>query len=120
MINRETVGTNEAWLSQRFEQLLRLDLIDLDDEFYEDQLYFTDPDDLDRKFAQLEEDNLFYIHRIQDIEQYLETTQDTVDRTREKLDKKINALVENKTTLEGKINDSIANLDLQKKSSFGA
>lgn len=64
MINRETVGSNEAWLSQRFEQLLQLDLIDLDDEFYEDKLYFTDPDELDRKFAQLEEENLFYIHRI--------------------------------------------------------
>ena len=50
----------------------------------------------------------------------METTQETVDRTREKLDKKINALQENKTALEAKIADSVANLDLQKKSSFGA
>lgn len=119
-ISRETVGNNEAWLSQRFEQLLHLDLIDLDDDFYEDELYFTDPDELDQKFAQLEEDNLFYIHQIQDIEQYLETTNDTVIKTRERLDKKISALHENKSTLEGKIGDAIANLEQQKKSSFGA
>jgi hypothetical protein len=48
----------------RFEQLLKLDLIELDDDYYNDKLFFEGSDALDQKFTQLEEDNLFYIHRI--------------------------------------------------------
>jgi hypothetical protein len=31
---------SEAWLAQRFEQLLKLDLIELDDDYYNDKLFF--------------------------------------------------------------------------------
>ena len=65
---RSKDNVSDQWLAQRFEQLLRLDLIELPDDYYEDKLFFDDTNALDQKFTQLEEDNLFYIHRIQDIE----------------------------------------------------
>jgi len=67
----------------------------------------------------LEEDNLFYIHRIQDIEQYLESTQENNDRTHERLEAKMNALLENKQNLMDKIAEAKENLETFKKSSFG-
>ena len=87
----------------RFEQLLKLDLIELDDDYYNDKLFFEGSDALDQKFTQLEEDNLFYIHRIQDIEQYLESTQENIDKTHERLEAKTYALLENKQNLMDKI-----------------
>lgn len=63
---------------------------------------------------------MFYIHRIQDIEQYLETTREQVEVTRKTLDTQIAVLQENKTNLSAKIDEAIANLELSKKSSFGA
>jgi len=51
-------------LKARFKQLMDLDLIELPDEFYRDELFFKESDELDKKFVTLEEDNLFYIHRI--------------------------------------------------------
>jgi len=41
----------DAWLEQRFEQLLKLDLIELGDDYYEDELYFKESDALDQKFT---------------------------------------------------------------------
>ena len=61
-INR--TNCTEAWLAARFEQLMSLDLVELPDNYYEDKLFFDETDALDQKFSQLEEDNLFYIHRI--------------------------------------------------------
>lgn len=98
---------------------MNLNLIELDEEYYEDKLYFTEPDALDQKFTSLEEDNLFYIHRIQDIEQYLESTQETIDRTHERLEKKTNALLENKESLMQKIVEAQQSLETYKKSSSG-
>lgn len=117
-VTRETA--TEAWLANRFEQLLKLDLIDLDDDFYDDKLFYENPKALDKKFEQLEEDNLFYIHRIQDIEQYLETTREQIEVTHKTLDAKIAALQENKSNLALKIDEAVANLEISKKSSFGA
>ena len=96
-----------------------MDLIELDDDYYEDKLYFTEPDALDQKFTSLEEDNLFYIHRIQEIEQYLESTQETIDKTHERLEKKTDALLENKESLMQKIAEAQQNLETYKKSSSG-
>lgn len=38
---------SEAWLAQRFEQLLKLDLIELDEDYYNDKLFFDGTDALD-------------------------------------------------------------------------
>ena len=64
--NKKVDRTNytDAWLKARFKQLMDLDLIELPDEFYRDELFFKESDELDKKFVTLEEDNLFYIHRI--------------------------------------------------------
>lgn len=74
----------------RFEQLLKLDLVELDDDYYEDRLFFTNPEVLDQKFTILEEENLFYIHRLQEVEQYLELTAESEGRVRDRLEKKFN------------------------------
>lgn len=99
---------------------MQLDLIELPDEYYEDKLFFEGTDALDQKFLQLEEDNLFYIHRIQDIEQYLESTKDTIDRTHSLLDSKVAALYENRENLVQKIIEAQGSLEVQKKSSVGS
>lgn len=51
-------------MQARFEQLLELDLVELPDDYYDDKLFFDNPDDLEEKYNQLEQDNLFYISRI--------------------------------------------------------
>ena len=57
-------NVTDAWLYERFKQLMELDLVELSDDYYRDELYFKDTDALDREFQRLEEDNLFYIARI--------------------------------------------------------
>ena len=65
-------------MQARFEQLLELDLVELPDDYYDDKLFFDNPDDLEEKYNQLEQDNLFYISRIQEQEQYLEDARDKI------------------------------------------
>ncbi len=47
---------------QAFEKLLKLHLVRVPDDFYDDQLYFTDPKKLKQMFAKLEDENLRKIH----------------------------------------------------------
>jgi transcriptional/translational regulatory protein YebC/TACO1 len=53
--------SNKDW-EDKFEMLMKHDLIDVPDDFYDEQLYFTDPHDLNNIFTDLEEKNLFLIH----------------------------------------------------------
>lgn len=53
--------TDEEW-DFRFKQLLKLSLIDVPDDFYRDDLYFENPDDLKEIFQRLEDDSLKMIH----------------------------------------------------------
>jgi len=55
--------TPQDW-ALRFEQLLDLYLIDVDDNYYNEQLPFTDPMELEYKFEALETQNLFFINRL--------------------------------------------------------
>ena len=82
--SRENPISDEQWKA-RFEQLLKLDLVELTDDHYEDKLFFTNPDVLDQKFTILEEENLFFIHRLQEVEQYLEITSEAEDRVHKRL-----------------------------------
>ena len=50
----------------------------------------------------------------------METTREQVEVTRRTLDAQIAVLQENKTNLSAKIDEAIANLEVSKKSSFGA
>ena len=64
--------TAEEW-EYRFKQLLDLSLIDVPDDFYRDDLYFENPDDLKEIFQRLEDDNLKMIHDQQELLQSFET-----------------------------------------------
>jgi hypothetical protein len=57
----------------KFELLMSEDLIDLPPDLRNEELYFTDPNQMDEIFQELEERNLYLIHRKQEIEHTLET-----------------------------------------------
>lgn len=44
---RSKENVSDQWLAQRFEQLLKLDLIELPDDYYDDKLFFDGTDALD-------------------------------------------------------------------------
>ena len=56
----------------KFEMLMREDLIDLPEDFFDEELYYKDPNDLNNIFAELEEKNLYLIHMSQEVEHSLE------------------------------------------------
>ena len=43
-----------------------LDLIEVPDNYYNDRLYFSNPDEIKQFFEKLEEDNLSKIHQAQE------------------------------------------------------
>jgi len=45
------------------------------DQFYQDEPYFKDPDGLNQIFDDLQEQNLSYINKIQEVEQQLEVVE---------------------------------------------
>jgi hypothetical protein len=54
----------EADWSKRFEDLLELNLIELPEKYYEDEIYFKTTEELDDLFTTLEEKNLSLINKI--------------------------------------------------------
>ena len=54
---------NERDWDNKFEILFAEDLIDLDEDFFDEELLFNDPDDLNLIFSELEEQNLYLIHQ---------------------------------------------------------
>lgn len=54
--------TDKDW-EAKFELLLSEDLIDLPDHLREQHLYFEEPDQMFEIFTELEERNLYLIHR---------------------------------------------------------
>lgn len=53
--------TDKDW-ENKFEMLFNEDLIDLPDDFFDEQLYYSDPNELSNIFSELEEKNLYLIH----------------------------------------------------------
>jgi hypothetical protein len=53
--------TEKDW-EQKFEMLLREDLIELPKDLFDEHLYYEDPNDLNNIFSELEEKNLYLIH----------------------------------------------------------
>lgn len=53
--------TEKDW-EQKFELLLKNDLIEVPDNYYNENLYFSDPHELNEIFTILEEKNLYLIH----------------------------------------------------------
>ena len=63
--------TDKDW-EKRFYDLLKLDLIELPEDFYEETLLFDEPERLMDVFTQLEEQNLTNISKTQEYEESLE------------------------------------------------
>ena len=59
-------------LEARFEQLLELDLIDVPDDFYEDDILYTHPEQLLERLAELEDANLKNVTDTQEFEEGME------------------------------------------------
>ena len=51
---------------------MKLSLVDVPDDYYKDELFFTDPDELKQIFLKLEEDNLSKIHEQQEMAEIYE------------------------------------------------
>lgn len=59
-LKRENM-TDKDW-EAKFELLFNEDLIDLPEEFFDEELLYSDPNDLNNIFSELEEKNLYLIH----------------------------------------------------------
>lgn len=59
--------TDKDW-EAKFELLFNEDLIDLPEEFFDEELLYSDPNDLNNIFSELEEKNLYLIHMSQEVE----------------------------------------------------
>ena len=59
-------------MSTRFDKLLVEDLIDVPDDFYEDEILYDNPEQLLARFEYLEDANLKNVLKTQDIEESLE------------------------------------------------
>ena len=64
--------TDKDW-DAKFEMLYGEDLIDLPESYFEEELRYSDPNELNEIFTQLEEKNLYLIHMSQEVEQALES-----------------------------------------------
>lgn len=59
--------TDKDW-EAKFEMLFKEDLIDLPEDFFDEELYYNDPNELNNIFSELEEKNLYAIHMSQEVE----------------------------------------------------
>lgn len=57
--------TASDW-DKRFDQLFELYLIDVDDDYFDEEMPFKDPSQLEDKFETLEMENLMYVNRLQE------------------------------------------------------
>lgn len=62
---------NHEW-EHRFDQLMELRLIEVPENFFDEKLFFNNPEDLKAIFAKLEEENLSFIHLQQEQAQMFE------------------------------------------------
>ena len=63
--------TQKRW-EERFDQLMKENLIDIEADYYQDDLPFSEPQKLCDISADLEEESLKMIHEMQEKEQQLE------------------------------------------------
>lgn len=107
--------TEKDW-EYKFELLLSEDLIDLPLDYFDEQLYYNDPNELNEIFTQLEEKNLYLIHQSQEVEQQLESMKQQEVYLKSKLGKEMDLHLKNKKQLEEQIENSRKNYnDLKKR-----
>lgn len=108
--------TEKDW-EAKFELLMSEDLIDLPLHLREEKLYFDDPNQMDEIFKELEERNLYLIHRTQEIEQALESQIYQQRDLESKLGRDRDIHYQNKISLAERIQNSANNVhELQKHS----
>lgn len=96
-----------------------LHLIDVPANYYEDELFFKDPSELNKIFNALEEDNLFNIHQLQEKELALESLHQKELEIRATLDQKVIAQEDNRQELTNKINEAGQSLLIATKKTTG-
>ena len=97
---------NDKDWEAKFEMLFAEDLIAVEDDFYDEDLCFSDPNDLNMIFSELEEQNLYLIHQAQELEQSLETMKTEQTHIMEKLGGEVNLHKKNRNELNDQINES--------------
>lgn len=108
--------TLQDW-DHKFEELIAKDLIDMPEDFYNEELKFQDPNELKDIFTLLEEKNLYFIHMSQELEQAIESQKQLFESLQNKLGKERDLHMQNKKNLVEQITDADKNLaDLKKKS----
>lgn len=90
----------------RFEQLFDLYLIDVDDDYFNEEMPFKDPSQLEDKFETLQTQNLMYVMRLQDLEAQLDFMTETERSSRAERDKEYYKQLEYKNQIEGEIEKS--------------
>lgn len=105
---------------RRFEQLFELFLIDVDSDFYDEKLPFDEPRDLEEKFETLETQNLFYISRLQDMEEQLEDIKDLAGSRRILRDAEYNKQLKAREDIERDIEDKNMQLAALRKANKGS
>ena len=90
---------NDKDWEAKFEMLFAEDLIAIEDDFYDEDLCFSDPNDLNMIFSELEEQNLYLIHQAQELEQSLETMKLEQTHIMEKLGGEVNLHKKNRNDL---------------------
>ncbi len=107
---------NDKDWEAKFEMLFAEDLIAVEDDFYDEDLCFSDPNDLNMIFSELEEQNLYLIHQAQELEQSLETMKQEQTHIMEKLGGEVNLHKKNRNDLNDQINESLKQLkDLRQR-----
>ena len=64
---------------------MKLSLIDVSDDYYKDELFFSDPEELKQIFIKLEDDNLSKIHEQQEMAHAFEALVTKEAKVRERL-----------------------------------
>ena len=107
--------TDKDW-DAKFEMLFNEDLIDLPEEFFKEELLYSDPNDLNNIFSELEEKNLYLIHMSQEVEQSLENQKQQYAVLQQKLGEERKMHEKNRDALNEQIQESYKNLnDLKKR-----
>ena len=106
--------TDRDW-EAKFDLLMSEDLIDLPQHLAEEKLYFTDPDQMDEIFGELEERNLYLIHRKQEMEDAMETLSHDHRKLQKDLGRNRDLHLANKIEVQEKIALSLANVNEFKK-----
>ena len=82
---------------------MALNLIDVPDDYYLDELFFSNPEDLKNIFQKLEEDNLSLIKEQQELSQQYELLVQHEQRLHNELESKYREQSQTKEELEKKI-----------------